>query len=267
MKRFVEVALVSAVIAATGHRASAAAPPTDPEPTREVEFTAWAMENGVTINRLSCDVTAGEGDVCFVLSGFTVTAYIPTPDGTGWQVYATPATSTPANAATTTTAASAQPTRVSGNLGLSWPGSALEQPVFEVDGISSRIDAIVWVDPTARGDLSLGCQSKIDFEAEYYGTEPATQCIYVAWSFDVAAEFQDEEGYLTPGSMLTPEGLQIDQGTTTSGLPGAQNRTIDAYYVGGTPGSTLTFRTGSNSVGWTEHALSLIHISEPTRPY
>ena len=129
--------------------------------------------------------------------------------------------------------------------------------MFDADGINSRVDAIVLVDPTAAGDLSLGCKDEIDFRVEYMGEEPASQCIYVSWSFDVAAEFQDEEGSLSPGSLLTPEGLQIDQATVTSGLPGAQNRTIEAFYAGGTPGSTLTFDTGSNAVGWTEHTVQV----------
>lgn len=85
--KYFTAALIASIIVIGGITAHAAAPPADPEPTLELQFAAWANANGVVFDRLSCDVTTGEGDVCFVLAGLDVSAYIPTPDGAGWNVY------------------------------------------------------------------------------------------------------------------------------------------------------------------------------------
>ncbi len=47
-------------------------------------------------DRLSCDVTTGEGNVCFVLSGPDVSAYIPAADGVNWTVYGADVVAAPA---------------------------------------------------------------------------------------------------------------------------------------------------------------------------
>lgn len=84
------VAIASGSLAIGLQPLTAMAAPPDPEAILELEFAGWATQNGVPIDRLSCDVTPGEGDVCFALSGQNVTAYIPTPDGAGWQEYGPP---------------------------------------------------------------------------------------------------------------------------------------------------------------------------------
>lgn len=63
-----------------------------------MEFAVWADANAVVFSRLSCDVTAGEGNVCFVLNGPDVTAYIPAATG-GWELYGAAATPAPATTA------------------------------------------------------------------------------------------------------------------------------------------------------------------------
>ncbi|CAN5640224.1 hypothetical protein BH24ACT5_BH24ACT5_21380 [soil metagenome] len=66
--------------------AGSSAPP-DPEAMLELDFTDWAQANGVPFDRLSCDVTVGEGDVCFIIAGPVVAAYIPSVERTGWSEY------------------------------------------------------------------------------------------------------------------------------------------------------------------------------------
>lgn len=78
------IALAALVSIGVGSVATAAAPPDD-EAVLELAFAAWAAQNGTPVDRLACDVTEGEGNVCFVLGGGTLTAFVP--DGAdGWHV-------------------------------------------------------------------------------------------------------------------------------------------------------------------------------------
>lgn len=86
MKYLAAAVLLSTFVVASPASATSAPPP-DPETELELDFTAWAQANGVPFDRFACDVTPGEGDVCFVLAGPVVTAYIPDADGTGWEQY------------------------------------------------------------------------------------------------------------------------------------------------------------------------------------
>jgi len=85
--KYFTAALIASSMVFGGTNARAAAPPADPEPALELQFAAWADANGVVFDRLSCDVTTGEGNVCFVLAGVDVSAYIPAADGVNWTVY------------------------------------------------------------------------------------------------------------------------------------------------------------------------------------
>lgn len=85
--KYVTAALIASIMIIGGPTARAAAPPVDPEPALELQFAAWADANGMVFDRLSCDVTTGEGNVCFVLAGLDVSAYIPAADGVNWTVY------------------------------------------------------------------------------------------------------------------------------------------------------------------------------------
>jgi len=94
--KYFTAALFASIMIFGGLTARAAAPPVDPEPALELQFAAWADANGVVFDRLSCDVTTGEGNVCFVLAGLDVSAYIPTADGVNWTVYGADVAAAPA---------------------------------------------------------------------------------------------------------------------------------------------------------------------------
>lgn len=167
------------------------------------------------------------------------------------------ATVTEAAMEATTTSPVAAPTsaQTGPHLGMVWtsqvdPGRinqpAGSQPTFDSDGITSRIELILYVDASAPGDLANECESQLD---GWNSSPDATHCLFVQWSFDVPSDYEADDANLSPGPLLTPEGRQIDQGTTTSGVPGAKNVVIGEYYPGGVPGSTLRWDVGSNEQG------------------
>lgn len=140
--KYVAAALVaSSIIGGVGVRAAAP----DPEAALELEFTIWANDNGVVFDRLSCDVTTGEGNVCFVLAGPDVAAYIPAADGQNWSVYggvvaAAPATTSPP----ATTLAPVQPLLAETNVyytNCSEARAAGDAPLYRGDaGYRSELD-------------------------------------------------------------------------------------------------------------------------------
>lgn len=158
-------------------------------------------------------------------------------------------------AATTSPVAAPTTAQTGPHLGMVWTSQvdtdrinqpAGSQPTFDGEGITSRIEMIVYVDASAVGPLSDECSSEI----EIFGDNPdETHCLFVQWSFDVPSSYEAEDASLSPGPLLTPEGLQITSGMTTSGVPGAKDVGMTHYYEGGVPGSTLRWDVGSNEQG------------------
>ena len=164
-------------------------------------------------------------------------------------------TETAAAPAVTSPAASPTPAQTGPHLGLVWASQvdservnqpSGSQPTFDGDGITSRIDMILYVDASAVGELSEECSSAI----EIFGDNPDdTHCLFVQWTFDVPKDYDADDANLSPGPLLTPEGLQITSGFTTSGVPGAKDVVMRYFYGGGVPGSTLRWNVGSNEQG------------------
>ena len=166
----VAVVLTTAGFSLLGTAASATAPPPDPEAGLELEFTVWAESNGVVFDRLSCDVTTGEGDVCFVLAGADVAAYIPAADGVNWTLYgadvgAAPVATLPLLATsatpTTTVPVTIQPL-VSGTCDASYPDVCIPPapPDLDCGDVSYRRFTVLPPDPHGfDGDQNgVGCE-------------------------------------------------------------------------------------------------------------
>jgi hypothetical protein len=160
---------------------------------------------------------------------------------------AAPSTEEPTTTEAPTTIAAPTTTEApaSGNVGVVWASqvdparvNAQGQPVFEALGVTARVEQVLYVSAEGTAESSQACRDEIQYsETAPPGTD---HCMIVQWSFDVSAELTDEAS-LTAGSMLTPDGLQIDSYASESGLPGAKNRVVVAAYPGGTPGSTVRF--------------------------
>jgi hypothetical protein len=147
--------------------------------------------------------------------------------------------------------------------GLVWEGEAvntdLPQPVYEADGVTSRISAVYLAYPGPENDLTYDCADWIEFVAEVDGTRPETQCIYVAWSFDVSADAPGEV-QLIPGRMTTAAGGYIDPSDNAdfvTGTPGTVDNTFGLHYVGGETGADVRWKTGSDEVGFTTHRYTI----------
>lgn len=134
---------------------------------------------------------------------------------------------------------------------------------WNVDDITSRLVGVVWIDTTRdRGTLTDECRRSAKFHADYdHLPSVPTQCLYVEWSYDVGPnlpvnEYADE-GYLTPGDLVTPEGKEIGSGLTDGSHPGTVDNPMSNTYVEGVPGSVLRFETGNNHAGWTEQVIDV----------
>jgi hypothetical protein len=147
--------------------------------------------------------------------------------------------------------------------GLVWEGEAvntdLPQPVYEADGVTSRIAAVYLAYPGPENDVTYDCADWIEFVAEVDGTRPETQCVYVVWSFDVSADAPGEVQFI-PGKMTTSAGEYIDPNGNADiypGTPGTVDNTFGAYYVGGETGADVRWKTGSDEVGFTTHRYTI----------
>ena len=135
---------------------------------------------------------------------------------------------------------------------------------WTADGITSRLEGVVWLDLTRgdKGTFTDECRSQAEFSKDYdhLDTMP-TQCIYAVWSFDVGNDLvtdqYSDQGYLTPDALITPDGKQIDSGSTHGAYPGTVNNSMEYVYVDGVPGSVLHFQTGNNKAGWTTQTVQL----------
>jgi hypothetical protein len=132
-----------------------------------------------------------------------------------------------------------------------------EQPVFEANGITARIQMILEVDAEATNNTSRDCAREISLTTGGGGAARPTQCLYVQWAFDVPIDFPtsefSDEGALIPDSVVNPDGIQVNAFGATYAFPGTRDNIANGFFVGGLPGSTLRFDTGSNDVGFTTH--------------
>jgi len=140
------------------------------------------------------------------------------------------------------------------NIGIVWASSVdpsrvnqpNEQPTFTTEqGLITRLDMLVYVNAAKEGSLSQECYRAISA----FGKSDDTHCLMVQFELDVPADYRADVAGISPGSLLTPEGRQIDSGSFAPGVPGAKNVVITEMYVGGEPGSTLRWSVGSNEVG------------------
>lgn len=127
-------------------------------------------------------------------------------------------------------------------------------PTFEADGITATIDMVLAVEPDAPTDSGSDCRAALDYQPIQDGPE---QCLYVQWRFDVAADLQvdeySEEGLLSGGALITPGGKQLNSGSGASGFPGTKDNVFAYTFAYGSPGSTLKFTTGNNTMVYTTH--------------
>lgn len=176
------------------------------------------------------------------------------------QVATVTVTATATATVTTTQAQTPVPSpaseKATGHLGMVWASQVdparinqpLEsQPTFDGgDGIVVRIEQLDYVDASRSGDLGEQCSGIIEQD----GKSGDTHCLYAQWVFDVPENYKADEAHLSPGVLLTPDGRQIGNYTTTSAVPGAKNVAVNAMYEGGVPGSTLWWSVGSNKRDW-----------------
>lgn len=183
-----------------------------------------------------------------------------TADTEAPAITAAPTTEASATTSPPTTAPAPEPSE-----GLVWASAAGDdrintdtpQPTFEADGVTSRIESVLWVESGGTSDVQRACREEADLEQEFGGGELATECLIAQWTFDVSADFRTDEfsvdGGLSARSLVTPEGKQIDSFVAASGFPGTVDNRLVVTFAGGVPGSTLRFDTGSNLVGFTTH--------------
>ena len=127
-------------------------------------------------------------------------------------------------------------------------------PAYDADGISSQIEAVIWIESGTGNAIKEACRNEAELLQQEEGGLLATECLGVQWIFDVSPDFGDDEGSLSAGSLVTPDGKQIDSmGAMIRAASGTTENLLINFFAGGEPGSTLRFDTGSNSVGYTTH--------------
>jgi hypothetical protein len=169
---------------------------------------------------------------------------------------------TTTTAASTTTLSSTTTTTVPTPTTTQFPGvvyGAENAPTFKANGITARILSVGHINldnPATDSDAFSKCSSQIDYERAATKT-----CIFVAWEFDVAADFRvDEyspEGTLSPDDYIGPDGIAHSQAIIATGYPGTLKNTIYAVYPETAAGGTVRFQTGSNLVRRTTHSFTV----------
>ena len=189
---------------------------------------------------------------------------VNTAGTTGAPVVVTTSTTTSTSTTSTTvapTTTAATTTTVAPYHGLRFPEG--QMPTFAADGVTARINLITYFDTTApEAELVDECRFEIEFERA-----ATTQCLYVQWEFDVAADFPVDEyspdGGLSSDDYIGPDGIAHSSAFAASGYPGTVKNHLGIVYAVTAPGGSVRFQTGSNLVGWTVHEFPIPDTMPP----